>query len=252
MKYLLLFSIFFIYDNGFCQSSELFFLKGKVICSLKEINDIKVANLRSESSTVIKEHGDYSLFVKVGDTLAFSGLQIETKKIIIQDIDVQKTILVTTLVPNIIELDEVQIKEYKNINAVSLGILQKPAKHFTPAERKLNTASNTYPTLGIGTYIGGSVGLDPLLNWISGRTAMLKKEVEIEKQERLMGKLENQFGVEYCVQKLKIPQEYVKGFWYYAVQDPKLAEALNGKNKTMATFVLSDLATKYKSLQKQP
>ena len=67
-----------------------------------------------------------------------------------------------------------------------------------------------------------------------------------------MGKLENQFGVEYCVQKLKIPQEYVKGFWYYAVQDPKLAEALNGKNKTMATFVLSDLATKYKSLQKQP
>jgi len=38
-------------------------------------------------------------------------------------------------------LDEVRINEYKNINAVSLGIISPNTKHYTPAERKLYTAT---------------------------------------------------------------------------------------------------------------
>ena len=75
----------------------------------------------------------------------------------------------------ITQLDEVKVQK-SNIDAVSLGILTKPGKVYTPAERRLKTATGLYASANAGTMMGGSVGLDPLINWISGRTALLKSE----------------------------------------------------------------------------
>ncbi len=74
---------------------------------------------------------------------------------------------------------------------------------------------------------------------------MLKKELNVEKKEFLLQKIEYLFKEEYFLENLKIPKEYLRGFWYYAVEDEKLEQALNGKNKMMARFIFSDLATKY-------
>ena len=80
---------------------------------------------------------------------------------------------------------------------------------------------------------------------MTGRTAMLKKEVEVEKKEFVLQKLETLFEPNFFVDKLKIPTEYVKGFWYYVAEDKRFVNALNNKNKTMATFILGELATQY-------
>jgi hypothetical protein len=239
-----------LFNFGFCQSSELVFLRGKITSSSKDLKEVNVNNQRSDSSTITDEKGDYSLFVKVGDTLKFSSVQIETKSIVIKATDLTKSILVTTLIPKVIALDEVEIKDYKNINAVSLGILQKPAKEYTPAERRLSTATRAYPTLGMGNFIGFSSGLDPVLNWMTGRTTMLKKELTIEKKEFLLQKIANQFDDDYFITTLKIPKEYIKGFCDYAVEDEKLATALNSKNNVMATFILTDLSKHYLEMLK--
>ncbi|UPT71657.1 MAG: hypothetical protein M0D53_04735 [Flavobacterium sp. JAD_PAG50586_2] len=55
-------------------------LKGKITSQIKELNEVYVTNLRSESSTTTDNNGSFSMFVKVGDTLQFSGLQIVGKK----------------------------------------------------------------------------------------------------------------------------------------------------------------------------
>lgn len=232
------------------QSQELVFLKGKIISQIKELNDVYITNLRSDSNTTTDRTGNFSMFVKLGDTLQFSGLQIVTKKTVINENELTKKLYVVNLEGKVIPLDEVQIKKYPNINAVSLGILQKPAKVFTPAERRLNTASNLYPTANIGTMAGGSLGLDPLINAITGRTAMLKKELKVERKEYLLQKIEYMFKEEYFLENLKIPKDYLRGFWYYAVEDPKLEEALNSKNKIMSRFIFSDLAIKYLEILK--
>ena len=78
----------------------------------------------------------------------------------------------------IMNYKEVTIVQYKNINAVSLGIIQKKSKTYTPAERKLKTAAAENGQYGTNT----KIGLDPLLNWISGRTQIMLKEVQIEKK----------------------------------------------------------------------
>jgi hypothetical protein len=233
MKFQILFLFFCFPIFGFAQSTELVFLKGKLVCSIKNLSDVNVTNLRSETTTV-SVNGDYSMFVKVGDTIQFSSIQIETKKVIIQESDLAKSLFASSLEPKVIPLDEVEIKEYKNINAVSLGILDKPAKKYTVAERRLYAASSS--------------PLDGLLNAISGRTDLLKKELEVEKKEMLLKKIEYQFDPEYFTNNLKIPQEYVKGFWYYAIEEPRLVNEINSKNKSMAKFIFAELATKYLEL----
>jgi hypothetical protein len=49
--------------------------------------------------------------------------------------------------------------------------------------------------------------LDGLLNSISGRTAMLKKELLIERNELAIQSVKNQFVEEYFVNSLFIPKE---------------------------------------------
>ena len=90
-----------------------------------------------------------------------------------------------------------------------------------------------------------STSVDKILNSISGRTAMLKKEVNVEKKEALFRKLEYLFEENYYTDRLKIPLEYVKGFQLYCVDSPEFAVSLNTKNKTMSMFLITDLARKY-------
>lgn len=251
MKLLKSVILFLFFASTIAQSQPLTFLKGKVISQIKELNSVFVTNLRSDSSTTTDGSGNFSMFVKVGDTLKFAGLQVITKKAVIDENAVAKTLYIINLEAKVISLEEVEIKKYPGINAVSLGILQKPAKVYTPAERKLAAATKAYPTLGVGNFIGFSAGLDPLLNAISGRTALLKKELKVEKKEFLLKKIEYILPESYFSDNLKIPKEYIRGFWYYAIENSKLVEALNAKNQMMVRFIFSDLAIKYIDLLKK-
>jgi uncharacterized protein YcsI (UPF0317 family) len=92
------------------------------------------------------------------------------------------------------------------------------------------------------------MGLDPLLNYFSGRTAMLKKELEVEKKEGYLVQLENLFDNNHFVNTLQIPSDYVKGFLYYAVENPKFTRVLNTKNRTSIEFLMSELAVQYREI----
>jgi hypothetical protein len=227
------------------QNDDLYLLKGKVVVQIKELNEIYVLNSRSESTAVTDDNGDFSLFVKVGDTLKFSGLQVDNKNIVIAKNDVSKIVLAISLQPKVFELNEVKVNEYRHINAVSLGILDKPAKKYTPAERKVRTAEvfKWYSPLLIPL---GGMSVDGLINSISGRTAMLKKEVE--RKELLIKKIENNFNEEYFTQTLKIPADYVNGFLFYVVEDEKLVQTVADNNKSLMQFELGELAVKYLKL----
>lgn len=232
------------------QNSVVKSIKGKVASESVDLEGIYIINLKSDIATATEKEGYFTIKVSVGDTLMFSAIQIKGKKIVVSQEDLDKELFLVKLEPMINRLDEVIVKQYKNINAVSLGIISPNTKHYTPAERKLRTASGDGISGNTDGTTGASAGLDPLFNWMSGRTAMLKKELEVERKETMLQKIENQFSIDYFVKKLKIPEEYVKGFWYFVVEDSKFVSAMNLKNKTMATFVLAELATKYIDLLK--
>ncbi|MGV3698047.1 hypothetical protein [Flavobacterium sp.] len=226
------------------QSQELILLKGRITSQIKELGEVNVINLRSDSNTITDRNGSFSMFVKVGDSLQFTGLQIITKKIIIEEADLAKKLYVANVEAKVIPLEEVEVKKYPNINAVSLRILEKQPKTYTPAERKLKTAGEFHWYSPLLIPFGG-MSVDGLLNAISGRTAILKKELDIERKEKLLEKIQDMFKQDYFLSNLKIPEEYLRGFWYYAVDEPKLVEALKANDKINMQFIFSDLAVKY-------
>ena len=224
-----IFNFFFLYTFKFCFVLLFFLnialgqtntvnrkLNGKVTSSFTDLEGIYLINSRSKENTLTEHGGYFSIQASVGD-------------------------------PIVRFLDEVRINEYKNINAVSLGIISPNTKHYTPAERKLKTAEELHWYSPLLIPFGG-MSVDGLINSISGRTSMLKKELEVEKKELLINKLEGWFEKKYFIENLKIPEEYVKGFLFYLVEDPKFTAAMKSKNKTMATFIMNDLAIKYKQL----
>lgn len=233
-KRLLLFFMFFSL-LGWAQSDTI--IKGKVVSTSSSLEGIHILNLNKGIGIATDDRGYFTIRVAIGDTLQFSAIHLVATKHIIEKDDFGENLLFVEMKSKLNELEEVTIVQYKNINAVSLGIIPKNQKNYTPAERKLKAASE----MSIGTIIS----IDPLLNWISGRTRMLKKEVEVEKNEFLIDATSDYYQKEYFTDVLKIPEDYVDGFLFYIVENSRFVMAMKDKNKTMATFILSELAVEY-------
>lgn len=238
-KLLLAFIIFTMLPNVLAaQQSVRKNLKGKVSADSDDLDGIYVVNLQTEDAVSTQSGGYFSIPVQAGDSLMLSSIQFKGIKIIIKEEDLSKELLFIRMQPLMYQIQEVKVFQYKNINAVALGIIPKGIKSYTPTERKLNAASNPY-------YTGLSVSVDPLLNFFSGRTAMLKKELIVEGKEFQLRKIENMFEQEYFINKLKIPAEYVKGFHYFLVENNRFVAVLKANNKGLATFMMGELAVKY-------
>lgn len=214
---------------------------GKIVVDTVSVEGVNVVNARNDKATISNKKGVFSIVVKVGDILVLSAVNLETLRKKINAEDLKSEMLIFKMNPNTNHLKEVIVRENTQVNAVSIGILPKEAKKYTPAERKLYTA-----TTG-----GGIVPLDPIINWISGRTTMLKKEVIVEKNEKLLLKLDGYYEDKYYTDVLKIPQEYIKGFQYYLIEDVDFVRALQEKNKTMTLFLVKGLARNYNEIIQQ-
>jgi len=231
---------------GFSQNQKVF--KGKIVSDATDIEGVLIKNISTKQETYSYRGGYFSINGKQNDTLMFSAFNLKATMHIIKDKDFGENLIFIPMPLNRTELKELAIIDYKSINAVSLGIVPANQKTYTPAERKLITAGKFkwYSPLLIPV---GGMSVDGLLNVISGRTNRLKKEVEVEKKELLQIKLANKYDVNYINNTLKIPEEYVEGFMFYASDNQRFADAIKVKNYTMATFILSELASKYRELQ---
>lgn len=233
-------SFFVVFNTliAWSQSEQRILLHAKVVSDTTSTEGINVLNIVSEQSTITNQNGEFYIYVKEDDLLLLTAVNFEIKRKLIDKEDLKNEIIKIKMIPKTIELKEVKINENPQVNAVDLGIISKDIKRYTPAERRLYTATTS----------GGGLPLDPLLNWISGRTAMLKKELVVEKKERLLLKLDGQFEDDYYINDLKIPQEYIKGFQYYIIEDGEFVSALTDKNKTLMKYLLPRLAINYNQL----
>lgn len=236
-------------SKAFAQEAIPVKLKGKVIADMSDLEGIYVINLKTEKAAITEKEGYFSISAVAGDTLLFSAMQFKGVRVILTPKMLENQLLFVKMNPIMNQLKEVIVRRgFDNINAVSLGIIPKGQKTYTIAERKLYTATDLNASASLSGMAGGSISADPLLNFISGRTRMLKKQLEVEKKESYLKQLENLFDVDHFVTKLKIPSEYVKGFEYFAVENIKFTKILDTKNKTTIEFLLGELATKYNEM----
>lgn len=210
------------------------FIHCKIIAEGATVEGVSVTNLVNEKFTISDQKGEFYINAKYDDVLLITAVNLEIKRKLIEEEDLQSKLIVIKMIPKNTELKEVKVNEYANITSASVGIVSKNQKKYTPAERKLYTARS-----GL---------IDPLINWMSGRTTMLKKGVEVEKKEMLLVKLDGQFEDQYYIEELKIPEEYIKGFHYYLIEDGEFVKALLAKNKTLMKYLLPKLALNYNNI----
>ncbi len=219
---------------SFGQTTGEKLIHGKIIVESGNAAGVTVINLVNEKSTISYSNGDFSILAKADDLLVFNAVNLEYYRRIIEEEDLKQDVILIKMTAKITELEEVIVNKHPEINAVSLGISPKGIKKYTPAERRLYTANSTPG--------------DALLNLMSGRTAMLKKEIEVEKKEQLLMLFSSLFEDAFFTKTLKIPADYVKGFQYYCVEDGRISEVLKSKNKTKIEFLIVPLAVKYNEI----
>lgn len=244
---LMLIVLLFFSLTTFSQHQKL--MIGKILVKNSKLNGIRIINLVNEKEAITDADGNFEILAKPDDLLVFSAEFLDYMRKIIEEEDYKKGSVTIEMTSKAEQLEEVEIVDFTRINAVALGILSKPAKEYTPAERRLQTATGLYPNLYAGTMAGGSIGLDPLMNWISGRTSMLKRALKAEEKEILLQKMDYYYSETFFIEKLKIEALYLSSFKNYAIYDAVLIEAIESKNKARMDFNLYRLSTEFKNLK---
>lgn len=243
LKLLLFFLFFSIFSIS--QEKKLKILKGVVLGYSNVIEGVTISNLTEKTYAVSDETGYFSIYALEDNVLVFSSIGYESKEIILTKDNFIESSFQVVLKDKTDQLDEVEINS--KINAVSLGIVPKDQKKYTVAERRLQTAGD-FKWIHLLSILGGSLPFDPILNAINGRTKRIKREIILEKKLLLMNTITELFQDSFFIDKLKIPKDYVNGFKYFISDDKQLIEAINSKNKSLATFLMSELAVKYLKL----
>ena len=223
--------LFLFVQIGFAQKTVSKEILGQIFEQSTSVEGVNIINNTTQVTAVSDVNGMFSIVVKEGDVLVFSAVNLEGFKRRITAEDMNLPLLQIKMAAKEVELKEVIVNENANITAENLGIIPAGQKKYTAAERKVYTATST--------------SVDKILNGISGRTAMLKKEVLVEKKEALFRKIEYLFDEKYYTERLKISAEDIKGFQLYCIDDPEFAVSLDSKNKTMSMFLITNLARKY-------
>ena len=234
IKYIIQSLLLLVIQFAFGQTEQSIEIQGQITVDSIAVQGVSVFNSTSKKATLTSFDGSFIITVKLGDVLLFTALNLETAQRIIDAKVLKSGNLIFNMISKSILLKEVKVNK-SNVSAESLGIIPYGQKKYTPAERKLYTATS-----------GG--GIDGLLNTISGRKTMLKKEIIIEKKQQLLAKIDVLFDNNYYIETLNIPVLYIKGFQYYCIEDVDMANALLAKNKVMVLFLIAKLAEKYNKI----
>ncbi|MDI1257157.1 MAG: hypothetical protein PSV16_13770 [Flavobacterium sp.] len=236
IRHLFFFFVLLLTVTSWSQENSRKIGKGKIIAGISNASDINIVNVQTEKYTVSDADGYFSIPIQAGDTLMFSAVQFNAIKMVIKEEDIQKEVFFVKMEPVVNQLSEVVIVQYKNINAVALGIIPAGVKSYTPAERRLKAGTK------------GFLAVDPLLNAISGRAAQLKRDFATEKKEFWLEKIRELYEDAIFIDELKIPSELVKAFQYFIVEDTHFTNVLDSNKKELTRFIMGELATKYKIL----
>jgi len=207
----------------FCFSQEI--IKGKIKIGAPEVSGILVVNLNNESEAKTDAFGRFSVRAEIGDLLIIDAAHIHKKRYIVQENDFKKEIEIEVeALP--VEIETIEITR-SNITSESLGLVPKGQKRYTPAERRLKTATDMELMVGFGF----TFSFDPILNALSGRTKMLKKELEIERFNRNVTLTENYISDELLTSQFNIPTDYIKSFRMFLVDNQGFMEVMKTNNK---------------------
>lgn len=253
MRKQLVFFTFIAFHFLHSQERKMFF--GKTIDDLGNLASVHIINKNTNTATSSNINGEFRIFAQPNDTIKFTFVGYKTHTLLLKNSDFGINEKQIHLKKEIIELDEIELKKHnltgslssdvknvntkKEINAKSLMLPNANAKKLTQAERRLYTAMG-----------GGVLGIDYIINLLSGRIKKLKKLKKIEENERQITYLKNSF-TNYIIKDLKIKTNEVYRFIYFCQED-KDYKNINHKSEFTIIDFLKKKSIEFKKLNRKP
>ncbi|MFL9845709.1 hypothetical protein [Flavobacterium rhizosphaerae] len=204
-------------------------LEGRVLGDNGPVNDVYVINNVTGQETKTDNGGNFTIEAKSGDKLAVYGNKTRVRQFVISETSFTEKPFLVSVEESAYELQEVVV-EGQAVTSESLGLVPENQKQYTPAEKRMFTAT--------------SMPFDALINAISGRTKMLKKALETSRKAEMISTLNGLF-TENEIAKFDIPKEYIDGFLFYIVEDAQFADAVQSNNEELMKFHMHSLAEKF-------
>ena len=227
------FFIFFISTLSL-TGQEVVILEGQVLNDTIDRSNLTVVNMSLTRGTTTRSNGIFNIEARENDTLHISAVHYESREFVINQTIFNRKKISLYLIPKVTELDEIIIsnidltggikKDIENttyktvIAAASLGLPENAHPTYTTEERRVYSA-----TVGAGP-------LGSLINAISGRTAMLKKHLEISRFQAKVNTTRDKFSDSLYMKELNIPEELIEDFVYYIFEDKEAASFVNADN----------------------
>lgn len=194
------------------QEKKVKSLKGYVVSKEQEVVGVYVLNKTSNKGSITNENGSFSIPVSLQDTLLFSAVQFKNREIIITQKILDFKSYIVNLDETLEELDEVVLDQRTQVTAMSLGLVHANVKTLELAERELISGKTM-------SFDGIKNSLDPVINFVSGRTKMLKDRVARNKRYATGQKMQHKYLDSITLTKLKIPKSRLQEFVLYCEQD---------------------------------
>jgi len=218
-------------------------LHGRVSSPDRDVVGVVVQNSASGAAVITDQEGNFSIGIKVGDTLIFSAVHFHRKLLPVTQTLYNSSFVEVPMEEFVNELREVVVRPYnlsgdlgqdlnslkleKEVGAEALGLPNAGRRIPTQSERMLQEAG-TLKGLGLGLLT--TVPLNPLINAITGRTKMLKERVALEEDQARTRRVQGSFDDSLFVSTLKIPLEKVDDFMYFCAADPQFEILADGRD----------------------
>ncbi|WP_396590440.1 hypothetical protein [Allomuricauda sp. R78024] len=241
MRIKLLFSLLFLV--AFSVSAQQKELRGKVYSKGKDVVGVVVQNVTTEKAVITDIDGNFSILIKLNDTLIFSAVQFKRKILPVNEVLFNTSFITVPLEEFVNELSEVVVKPYdlsgdlgqdlgglqleKDVSAEALGLPNAHQKIPSQSQRKLQQA--TFGKFNVGMIL--TPPLDPIINAITGRTKMLKNRVKVDKAYARTQRVQDFYVDSLFVVTLKIPSEKIEDFMYFCEVDEQFQQTVDSKDK---------------------
>lgn len=241
MKFWFIFIFGIIPLCTFAQQREE--IRGRVSQNDSILENVLLQNITTKKNTITNSEGYFTLKASAGDTLLFSRMGYVDLIKILRKSDIENEMIHIKMQELINELEEVNIRNNPEINAVSLGIIPKEIKKLTTNERRLQTAGD-FKWIHLLGLLGGSLQVDPILNAINGRTKELKRNIKIEQKLKNIAILEGYST--YLQDEMNLTQEEAQRIISLAGEDEKAQLIIESNNPSRIQIYLIDTWIKYK------
>ncbi|MGS2741757.1 carboxypeptidase-like regulatory domain-containing protein [Sinomicrobium sp. M5D2P17] len=191
----------------YAQDDDRIILRGKVLYKNTNVPNQNVINIDTERATITNKDGEFEIYVKSGDNLAFSAVNYRLKTIQINDSILNNNRLVVEVNERVNQLDEVVVTPDNEEK-----FLELKGEEFKKFDYEQDYSSNAENMATPEHHLQNGV------NFVNIFKALFLSEQEGEgpkRQLKVSEVLRQVYNDDFFVADLKIPQDKIDDFLYY-------------------------------------